>query len=93
MPGSVSLLGGALGITDIRQQLAAQSVKDALRRNTDEAIEDGVYGVPTVVIDGYRFWGVDQMDMLQSYLQDASVFDTEIMSQISDLPSGISRQS
>ena len=89
---TIGLLGGALGITDIRQALGAQPVKDILRRNTDQAIEDGVYGVPTTVIDGYRFWGVDQMDMLRSYLQDSRVFDTEIMSQLSDLPSGISRQ-
>jgi len=86
---TVSLLGGALGITDIRQQLGAQPVKDALRRNTDQAIKDGVYGVPTMVIDGYRFWGVDQMDMLRSYLNDRHIFSEDRLARISELPTGI----
>lgn len=38
------------------------SVKQALRRGTDEAIELGVEGVPTVAVGGELFWGDDRLE-------------------------------
>jgi len=32
--------------------------------STDEAIEAGVFGSPTFVVDGEMFWGQDRIDML-----------------------------
>ena len=37
----------------------ARGVKDALRKNTDEAAARGVFGVPSFVVDGEVFWGAD----------------------------------
>ena len=39
-----------LGIRDGAARIAAAEVKEALRRNTDEAIARGVFGVPTLLI-------------------------------------------
>jgi 2-hydroxychromene-2-carboxylate isomerase len=39
-----------------------QSVKDALRAATDEAIERGVTGIPTVAVGERLFWGDDQLE-------------------------------
>jgi 2-hydroxychromene-2-carboxylate isomerase len=39
-----------------------QAIKDALRANTDRALEAGGIGVPTVVIDGALFWGDDRLE-------------------------------
>jgi 2-hydroxychromene-2-carboxylate isomerase len=39
-----------------------QEVKDALRDNTDRALELRVFGVPAVVVDGTVFWGDDRLD-------------------------------
>ena len=39
-----------LGVATRAARIAAADVKDALRRNTDEAIERGVFGVPTLAI-------------------------------------------
>jgi 2-hydroxychromene-2-carboxylate isomerase len=36
--------------------------KQKLRANTDRALELGVFGVPTVVVDGEPFWGDDRLD-------------------------------
>ncbi|MFT5691554.1 MAG: 2-hydroxychromene-2-carboxylate isomerase [Oceanicoccus sp.] len=44
-------------------------VKQALQANTDSAIAQGVFGVPTMLIDDQLFWGVDQLDYLDLYLQ------------------------
>ena len=38
-------------------------MKEELRRNTDEAISRGVFGVPTLAIGGELFWGADATAM------------------------------
>ena len=42
-----------------------QSEYDA---NTQAAIEDGVFGMPTFVVDGELFWGKDRLDFLERAL-------------------------
>jgi 2-hydroxychromene-2-carboxylate isomerase len=42
--------------------IAEQDVKDELRRTTERAHEQGVPGVPTVVVDGEVFWGDDRLE-------------------------------
>ena len=42
--------------------IAEQELKDELRRTTEHAHEQGVPGVPTVVIDGAVFWGDDRLE-------------------------------
>ena len=42
--------------------LEMQSVKDALRAATDEAIGYGVIGVPTVRVGDQLFWGDDRLE-------------------------------
>lgn len=37
-------------------------IKTALRAATDEAVALGVFGVPTVLVAGERFWGDDQLE-------------------------------
>lgn len=68
-----------------------QSAKDKLRRLTDEAIERGVFGVPTFHVDGELFWGDDATGMLAAYLSDRSLFKKGEMARIARLPVGIQR--
>jgi 2-hydroxychromene-2-carboxylate isomerase len=42
--------------------LETQSVKDKLRVATDEAIERGVQGIPTVAVGDELFWGDDRLE-------------------------------
>ena len=49
---------------------ATQPVKDALRAATEHAIEQGVFGVPTCLLDGELYWGEDTFDDM---LTDARV--------------------
>jgi 2-hydroxychromene-2-carboxylate isomerase len=50
-----------------REQVAAgvqrQDIKDRLRVATDQAIERGVTGVPTVAVGDELFWGDDQLEV------------------------------
>jgi 2-hydroxychromene-2-carboxylate isomerase len=42
--------------------IETKSVKETLKRATDEAIELGVEGIPTVLVDGQLFWGDDHLE-------------------------------
>ncbi len=43
-------------------------IKDALRRNVDDAISRGVFGSPFVFVDGEPFWGLDRFDQIDRWL-------------------------
>jgi 2-hydroxychromene-2-carboxylate isomerase len=88
-PRVLEELAASLGIA--REQLAEPRVKESLRTNTDAAIKDGVFGVPTLVIDGEAFWGADATAFALAYLNDRSVLDNEEMKRVSALPVGASR--
>ena len=46
-----------------------QETKDELRRNTDSAIERGVFGAPTFFVGDEMFWGNDRLDFVESALE------------------------
>ncbi|HEX4466730.1 MAG TPA: DsbA family protein [Solirubrobacteraceae bacterium] len=56
---------------ELRRALEDQQVKDRLRAITGEAIEAGVFGVPTVRIGDQLFWGDDRLqDAANAYRAD-----------------------
>jgi 2-hydroxychromene-2-carboxylate isomerase len=71
----------AARLAELTQELAPplaasdERVKQALKDSTAEAIARGVFGVPTVVVDGRLFWGLDALPMLAGYLRGESWFD------------------
>jgi 2-hydroxychromene-2-carboxylate isomerase len=46
---------------ELREALVDPEIKQALRECTDEALALGVFGVPTVAIDGELYWGDDRL--------------------------------
>ena len=71
---------------------SAQQVKDALRMHTDSAIAKGVFGVPTLLIDGEIFWGADALDFARAYLANPDILRTEEMQRVTTLPVAASRK-
>jgi predicted DsbA family dithiol-disulfide isomerase len=67
------------------------TLKQKLRANSDWAIERGVFGVPTFVIDDQVFWGHDTLDMAIDYLRDPGKFENSEMKRIRSLPVGVVR--
>lgn len=45
------------------------TVQQAYQANTQAAIDAGVFGAPSWVVDGELFWGQDRLDFLQRKLQ------------------------
>jgi 2-hydroxychromene-2-carboxylate isomerase len=53
---------------------AAEDVKAELKANTEAAIAQGLFGVPTYSVDGKVFWGFDALMMLRRYLEGDAWF-------------------
>ncbi len=60
---------------DPQRAVNSDEVKAQLKANTDEAIELGVFGVPTFEVDGKLFWGLDALPMLRAYLSGDPWFE------------------
>jgi 2-hydroxychromene-2-carboxylate isomerase len=80
-----------LGVADADSRIAAPEVKEQLRRNGEEAVGQGVFGVPTLVVDGMLFWGADATEMAADYLRGDAVFGSEQMRCAAELPEGKAR--
>jgi 2-hydroxychromene-2-carboxylate isomerase len=52
----------------VTKGIESQTVKDALREATQQAIDLGVIGVPTVAIGNQLFWGDDQLEQAAAAL-------------------------
>lgn len=68
------------------------AVKAELKTNTDAAIAAGVFGVPTVEVDGQYFWGLDALPMLRGYLSGDAWFGSAAWTKAADVPTGAMRQ-
>jgi 2-hydroxychromene-2-carboxylate isomerase len=90
-PTQFGALANALGVEDAGARIADAGVKARLKSHTDEAIAAGVWGVPTLLIDGLCFWGFDAGDMLLDYLADPSLFSSPEHARLARLP-GIIRK-
>ena len=67
-------------------------VKQRLRHNTDAALQLGVFGVPTLALDGLCFWGQDGLEMLRAYLDGDAWFQSGGWAAAASLPTGVQRK-
>ncbi|HXF18534.1 MAG TPA: 2-hydroxychromene-2-carboxylate isomerase [Burkholderiales bacterium] len=72
--------------------LADQAIKDSLKRETEQAIACGVFGVPTFIVDGELFWGADAMEFLEAYLANPELLASNEMKRVGTLPVGAARK-
>jgi len=81
-----------LGLDAAASRIDAAEVKDELRRNTDEAIARGVFGVPTLAIGDELFWGADATPMAIDYVAAGSRFADPEFARVAALPVGATRR-
>ena len=78
-----------LGIENLAEELNSPTAKQKLRANTEQAIAEGVYGVPTFVVDTERFWGLDQMEMLSEWFANQDEMTQISTKRFTKFPSGL----
>ncbi|MEP6943169.1 MAG: 2-hydroxychromene-2-carboxylate isomerase [Betaproteobacteria bacterium] len=81
-----------LDVPDAQARIDGAEVKDALRRNTDEALLRGVFGVPTLAIGDELFWGADATAMAADYIAAGCRYDNPEMDRVATLPIGAQRE-
>jgi 2-hydroxychromene-2-carboxylate isomerase len=91
-PDGLAAFGRALGVDDAAALAGDDAAKAALRANTDAAIAETVWGVPTFAVDGELFWGTDSFPMLLDYLADPALFDSAEMRRHATMPMGAVRR-
>ena len=71
--------------------IQAPEVKQKLQQHTQAAIDLGLFGVPSMVVDGQVFWGQDALPMLRAYLEGDAWFQSSDWRDVGQLPVGVRR--
>jgi len=72
--------------------LASSTVKQKLLENGRLAVSQGVFGVPTIEIDGELFWGYSATAMAESFLKANDSFPHRMIASADALPEGTARR-
>jgi len=91
-PEGIQLIGEALNISNPELTMQDPVVKNTLHANTAQATSDGVFGVPSFVINGELFWGGDSTEMMLDFLKNPALFETPEMKRISNMEMGLTRK-
>jgi 2-hydroxychromene-2-carboxylate isomerase len=73
------------------QDPQSAEVKQLLQQQTQQAIDLGLFGVPSMVVNGQVFWGNDALPMLRAYLAGDAWFESADWRDAGKLPVGIRR--
>ena len=74
------------------QQISKRCVKDSLINETKVAIDMGVFGVPSIIIDDNLFWGNDQMEHIELLLAGKDPLNRKKLNLHESRPRGIDRK-
>ena len=76
----------------LSEEIANAEVKNLLVNETAMAIEKGVFGVPSMIVDGNLFWGNDQMEHIELVLADKDPLGSDQRNAL-ERPRAIDRKS
>lgn len=90
----LSAVVGQVGLDprELGARIADARIKARLRKNTDDALTRGVFGVPTFALDGELFWGHDRMDHLADRLAGRSPIDQALLEEMLARPQAVVRR-
>lgn len=91
-PDSLARLAEKLGIDDLAAVTGDAAVKDQLRLNTESAVSNGVYGVPTFLIEDQIFWGDDMFELMLEWLNGSHFMAEPESQRIMALPPASERK-
>ncbi len=87
-----ALLCTRLGVQNAESLISDPVIKSDLRRNGEEALTVGVFGVPSFVVDGQIFWGMDNTARYMDYRENPALFSDAEMQRVSALPATAQRR-
>jgi 2-hydroxychromene-2-carboxylate isomerase len=88
---ALQAIAGPFGIADVAAACSSETVKQLLKSNTETAIANGVFGVPTIQLGTELFWGFDSTDFALHFLQNPNYFESPAVTQLRALPASAAR--
>lgn len=92
----LAVLGAALEKAGLApetiERVHEPEIKAALRRNTEQAISRGTFGVPTMFVNDELFWGADQLPFIEELLQGKDLLDRAAVERMLAQPRAIDRR-
>ncbi|MEQ8322105.1 MAG: 2-hydroxychromene-2-carboxylate isomerase [Rhodospirillales bacterium] len=79
------------GVEDGDALISDPAVKRTLIANGEQALAEGVFGVPSFASEGEVFWGDDALGFFSDWLDDQGVLHTPGMEKLNNLPSSATR--
>ncbi len=73
-------------------EAGSAACKQRLIQNGQLAIERGVFGVPTMLVEQELFWGEDSFDELEAYLRGEDPLDAAALARWANLPASANRR-
>ena len=77
---------------NLSHQVSKNQVKNLLVNETNMAIERGVFGVPSIMIEDNLFWGNDQMEHIELLLAGKDPLNREKLNKLIKRPRAIDRK-
>ena len=87
---SLAGVAAALGIDGPAGAIARDEVKRELMANGEEALQLGLFGVPTLKVGNELFWGNDATGLALAYARDPGAMDAQ-MQQLDAIPQAVQR--
>ena len=78
-----------LGLAPDTPKPESPVVKEQLIANTQQAKQDGAFGVPALIVKQHCFWGVDTIDWTLDYLSRPNMFEEASYAFAAKVPSGL----
>lgn len=85
-------LANSLNARDAVERIAETEVKQQLIRNTQQAINLGVFGVPTLVLRDRLFWGSDTVEWARQFLDEPKLFQRPEYEEVARIQFGVARR-
>ena len=78
-----------LGLAADTPKPDSPEVKAQLITNTNQAREDGAFGVPALIVNQHCFWGLDTIDWTLDYLARPQMFEEASYAYAGSVPNGL----
>ncbi len=87
----LAALGERLGVSSDPASISSPEVKEQLLRNTQRAIDLGVFGVSTLVVCNRIFWGGDTVEWAQQFVDEPALFEQPAYRAAASAEFGVAR--
>jgi len=91
-PELVAEICAEVGVPDAHERIRDPEIKERLFAANERAIELGVFGVPTMIVDDELFWGTDSFPHLARYLAGQDPVRSEDLAAWAAIPASARRQ-